>query len=140
MDFDECLRSQKIVKMTPDDRIIDKEMEGSLYDLRRARDSIIIKDFKWASIQAYYSMFHAGKALLIKAGFREKSHGCLIVGLRALYVENGKITNGMVQNLEDSMFVRMDADYGLVFSEQTASIMVENAERFYKECERVLGQ
>ncbi len=116
MDFNECLRSQKIVKMIPDDRIIDKEMEGSLYDLRRARESIIMKDFKWSSIQAYYSMFHAGKALLIKAGFREKSHGCLIVGLRALYVENGKITNDMVQNLEDSMFVRMDADYGLVFS------------------------
>lgn len=130
-DFEECLRSRRIVKIDPSVEIIEKEMEGSLYDLRRARDSVELKDFKWASIQAYYSMFHAGKALLLKAGFREKSHGCLIVGLRALYVDTGKISNGSIQDLEDSMFVRMDADYGLLFSEETAKMMVENAERFH---------
>jgi len=91
LDLDDCVRNNRIVQMIPSQDIIEKEMEGSLYDLRRARDSLALKDHKWASIQAYYSMFHAGKALLLKAGFREKSHGCLVVGLRALYVDPGKI-------------------------------------------------
>ncbi|MDG6226266.1 MAG: hypothetical protein QCI82_12280, partial [Candidatus Thermoplasmatota archaeon] len=61
------------------------------------------------------------------------------VGLRALYADTGKISNGSVQELEDSMFVRMDADYGLLFSEETAKMMVENAERFHDECKRIIS-
>jgi uncharacterized protein (UPF0332 family) len=26
------------------------------------------EDYKWASVQAYYSMFHAAKALVLKKG------------------------------------------------------------------------
>lgn len=140
IDFYECLRLRRIVRIDVDPRIVDKEMAGSLYDLRKARDSLDIKDFKWASIQAYYSMFHAGKALFFNKGFREKSHSCLLEGLKELYVKNGELVEEYVKDLEDSMLVRMDADYGLTYSEETARSILEKAEGFYNECVRILNQ
>ena len=57
--------------------MIEKELEGAKYDLSSAKESLHDKDIKWASVQAYYSIFHAAKSLVLKKGFREKSHYCL---------------------------------------------------------------
>jgi hypothetical protein len=46
----------------------------------------------------------------------------------------------IVQDLEDSMYVRMDADYGLTFKEESARIMVDKADRFHLECKRILSE
>ena len=39
------------------------------------------KNYKWAIIQAYYSIFHGTRALLFKAGYREESHFALKIAL-----------------------------------------------------------
>ena len=50
-------------------------------------------------MQSYYSMFHAAKALVLKKGYREKSHFCLIIALRELYVNKNKLNGEMVEKL-----------------------------------------
>ncbi len=62
--------------------MVKKEIEGSKLDLSSAEESLNDEEYKWASVQAYYSMLHAAKALGLKKGYREKSHYCLLIALR----------------------------------------------------------
>ena len=87
---------------------------------------------KWASIQAYYSMFHCTKALVLTKGFREKGHACLIVALRELYVGTGEMDRGLADDLEMVMDLRLEADYGLVHSADGARLAIEMAKGMLK--------
>jgi len=75
-EFQRCLEQRRIVKITPTKEMIGKEIAHAEYDLNRAEESLHNEDSKWASVQAYYSMFHTAKALVLKKGYREKNHYC----------------------------------------------------------------
>ncbi len=68
------LRERKITRSRISEGMIAKELAGARNDLRTARASFDGGNYKWATVQAYYSMFHAAQALLYNKGFREKSH------------------------------------------------------------------
>jgi uncharacterized protein (UPF0332 family) len=88
-DFEQCIKEHHLLTIKGTKEMIEKEITSAEYDLSRSKESIEDKDYKWASVQAYYSMFHAAKALVLKKGYREKSHYCLIVAIRELYVKDG---------------------------------------------------
>ena len=77
-EFNDCLKRGKIVAFPAAKKIVAKELSIAEQDLETAQKSIKQKDYKWATIQAYYSMFHAARTLLYHKGYREKSHYCLI--------------------------------------------------------------
>ena len=106
-----------------------KELGSAEYDLRRAEESLERGDFKWASVQAYYAMFHAAKALVLSKGYREKGHYCLLVALRELFVRTGELDASIGDDLELCMDIRHEADYGLVFSGESAALAVRSARR-----------
>lgn len=54
--------------------MIIKELEVGKKDLLAAISSFKLGNYKWATIQAYYSIFHGVRALIFKAGYREESH------------------------------------------------------------------
>ena len=110
--------------------MIEKELEGAKYDLSSAEESLHDEDYKWASVQAYYSMFHAAKALIFKKGYREKSHYCLLIALRELYVKTKKLNSEFADNFEMIMDIRHEADYALTYDEESARIAIENARNF----------
>jgi len=86
-DFERCIKERRLTKIKPSNEMIQKEVESAEYDLERARNSLSEDDFKWVAVQSYYSMFHAAKALVLKRGYREKSHFCLVIALKELYVK-----------------------------------------------------
>jgi hypothetical protein len=63
-EFKQLLNERKLVKANISRRMVLKEVKGAEMDLRDARDSLEQGKFKWAIIQAYYSMFHSARALL----------------------------------------------------------------------------
>ena len=65
-EFERCLKERRIVALKATREMIEKELKGAEYDLSSAEESLNDKDYKWASVQAYYSMFHAAKALVLK--------------------------------------------------------------------------
>ena len=75
-------------------------------------------------------MFHAAKALVLKEGYREKSHFCLIIALREFYVNKNKLDAEMVENLEICMSLRHEADYGLTYHQESAETAIKYAEKF----------
>jgi len=70
--FKRLLRERKLTKIKTDRKLVLKEMKGAESDLETARKSLQDGNFKWATIQGYYSIFHSARALLYSKGFREK--------------------------------------------------------------------
>jgi uncharacterized protein (UPF0332 family) len=129
-EFERCVKERRLIKIKPSNEMIKKEVESSEYDLERARNSLGEEDFKWAAVQSYYSMFHAAKALVLKEGYREKSHFCLVIALKELYVKEDRLNAEMVENLELCMSLRHEADYGLTYHQESAETALKYAEEF----------
>ena len=129
-DFECCLKERRLIKIKPSNEMVQKEVDSAEYDIERARNSLDEEDFKWAAVQSYYSMFHAAKALVLKKGYREKSHFCLIIALRELYVKEDKLNAEIVENLELCMSLRHEADYGLTYRQESAETAIKYAEDF----------
>lgn len=124
------LEERRLVRSRTRRGMILEELKGARYDLERSRKSLKDKDYKWATVQAYYSMFHATRALIYSRGFREKSHRALLTALRELFVRNGQLDREYHDDLRNAMDLREEADYGMVFSEEGAKEVIEKAKKF----------
>ena len=72
-DFDQCKKKRRIVRQDFTASLIPPEFDAAHKDLEWARRSLEERNEKWATIQAYYSIFHAARALLFAKGYREKA-------------------------------------------------------------------
>lgn len=84
-------------------------------------------------------MFHAARALLYSRGYREKSHYCLSVAMRHLFVADGALDQGMIDDLDDARTLREDADYRAEFSEASASYNLQAARRMLTRANELLA-
>jgi len=134
--FRRFVEEGKLTRIGIDRKLVLKEVEGAVSDLEEAKDSLLRKKFKWATVQGYYSMFHSARALVYSKGFREKSHYALFVALRELF--KNQLEFEIIQNFEEAMSLREEADYGLVFSEEGATSIVNNAEKFLNKVKEIL--
>ena len=75
-------------------------------------------------------MFHAARALLYNAGYRERSHAALLTALRELYAKSGRLDEAALDDFENAMSLREEADYAMTFSEKGPVRVVRDAERF----------
>ena len=71
-------------------------------------------------------------------GYREKSHYCLAVALRALFVDEGKIDAQLVRDFLNAMNLREAADYEAEFSRSGAEAVIASAERFIQKAATIL--
>lgn len=60
-DFTACLKRAKIVKFGPAKKLAASELKTAADDLRDAQKSFKIGMYKWATVQAYYSIAQASK-------------------------------------------------------------------------------
>lgn len=129
-EFDECLKKRKITEFERATGLVSKELGSAASDLKFANDSFKDKNYKWTTIQAYYSMFHSARALIYSKGYRERSHYCLNIAIRELFVADGKLSVTLVEALQLGKSLRENADYYSEFSKEAANQMVENAQQF----------
>jgi uncharacterized protein (UPF0332 family) len=141
-DFEKCLKKKSIVKQPYTEALISDELNAAIRDLKRAKrtfdEFLDDLDYKWATIQAYYSMFHAARALLFAKGYREKSHYCLKIAMQALYADERIIDQSLVDDFDTTMLLRETADYKSDFSKEGAESALENAEEFLRITEELL--
>ena len=135
-EFKLLLRERKLLRAHVARDMIVKEIKAAETDLRDAEDSLDRREFKWATIQAYYSMFHSVRALLYRRGYREKSHYAMLVALRELFAH--KLGRGMIGRFEQGMDLRQEADYGLKFSETGAVETIDGAQAFLAKAKELL--
>lgn len=136
--FDECLRKGKIREFSRGRVLVGKELESAAFDLRAAKESLEDENYKWATIQTYYSMFHSARALLYNKNYREKSHSCLIEAIRVLYVEKSLVDFRLLEALQRAKSLREGADYYSEFSQEAAEDLLIKAEQFLNTAEAML--
>lgn len=73
-EFKQCLENGKIASFPKGKELVGKEMAVAWSDLLDAKAGYKDQCYKWSTIQAYYAMFHAARALIYSRGYREKSH------------------------------------------------------------------
>jgi uncharacterized protein (UPF0332 family) len=137
-DFKKCIEKKSLYKSTSTKGLFKKELTSAEDDLGEAKLSLSEGRLKWATIQAYYAMFHAARALLYSSGYRERSHHCVVVGVEYLFAGEGLLDIKWARALRNAMIMREEADYGSVFSVDGAKTTVSNAEGFLKEAKRIL--
>jgi len=134
--FRKLIEERKLTKIKSDEKLVRKEIEGAESDLKTATKSLNDKDFKWATIQGYYSIFHAARALLYTKGFREKSHYALLIAIQELF--SNELEQSLIQGFENSMNLRQTADYGLASSKEGALDVMETAEKLLQRTKEIL--
>jgi uncharacterized protein (UPF0332 family) len=130
LEYDNCLKKGKIKPFSRGNILAPKEIETAMTDLERAKKTFVEDDYKWATIQIYYSMFHSARALLYSNNLREHSHFCLIAAIRTLFVDTGKIPGHFIEALQEAKNLREDADYYNRWSKQGCEKLLETAEKF----------
>ncbi|MBI4181009.1 MAG: HEPN domain-containing protein [Chloroflexi bacterium] len=138
-EFKKCLESGKIVSFPKGKELSGKELSVARSDLLDAKAGYESQRYKWSTIQGYYAMFHAARALVYSRGYREKSHYCLSVALRALFVEEGKLYAQTGRDFLNAMNLRQAADYEATFSLEGARAVIASAERFIEKAATILG-
>ncbi len=133
--IDELVSKGKIKKATISKEMYEKEFSISWKDLDAARKSFDIENYKWATIQAYYAIFHAFRALLFKSGFREESHAALKNAIKELFIETGVLDKKIYTVFERGMDLREMADYKESYSRGGAETLLKNVEPAIKEIE-----
>ena len=78
------------------------------------------------------------RALVYSQGYREKSHYCLAVALRALFVDENKMDAQLVRDFLNAMNLREAADYEAEFSQSGAKAVIASAEKFIEKATAIL--
>ena len=138
-DFNQCRENKKNIAFARGKELVKKELSIAQSDLPDAKAGFDNQRYKWSTVQAYYAMFHAARALIYSRGYREKSHYCLAVALRALFVDEGLMGAQAVRDFLNAMNLRQAADYEAEFSQSGAKAVIASAGRFIEKAVAILN-
>lgn len=130
LEYGDCLKRGKIKPFSRGPALVEKEIEAAEQDLIRARKTYAEADYKWATIQTYYSMFHSARTLLYAKGLREHSYYCLMAAIRALYVDTKLIPVHILEGFKEAKTLREEADYYNRWSKVGCEKLIKVAEEF----------
>jgi len=130
IEYDDCLKKGKIKPFSRGPALAIKEIEAAESDLNRAHKTYNESDYKWATIQTYYSMFHSERALLYTKSLREHSHYCLVAALKTLYVDTKIIPVYILEGFQQAKDLREEADYYNRWSQAGCENLIRLAEEF----------
>ncbi len=139
MDLKECVEKGYLIRVTNSQDLVEKEKKESDYDFSRAQKAFEEKDYKWAIIKGYYSMFHAVKSICFKLGYQEKKHFALLVLLEELSKE-GKLESQYVSYFNVAIDSREGADYHYRHTEEIALHNLKLAESFNAKMKELLNK
>jgi uncharacterized protein (UPF0332 family) len=138
-EYQDCLKRGKIKQFSRGSSLASKELDTAASDLERARKTYQDNDYKWATIQIYYSMFHSARALLYTKNLRERSHFCLIAAIRALYVETKQLPVYLLEGLQEAKNLREDADYYNRWSKHGCVRLLSLAQEFLDKAKTIIS-
>lgn len=119
-----------------------KHMELAEEELSSAQLLLENGKLRDAISRAYYSMFHAAKALLLVRGINPRKHSGVVRMFGLHFVDEGFIEKIYAKYLTSAFTLRSRADYDVYYapSQEEAESVVENAERFFWRIKRVLEE
>jgi len=139
LEFQKALQRKRILHFGRGKTQVKKEIDAAGDDLDEALDRFKNEKYKYATVTAYYSMFHTVRALIYSKGYREKSHYYLLVALQALFVDKDLIDEKLAKDFHSAMVLREGADYHSEFSEEGAGSCIESAKKFLRKAKEIFN-
>lgn len=98
--------------------------------------------FADAISEAYYSMFHAAKALLTLKSIYPRTHAGVVSQFGLQFVNKGLIEELYAKSLAKAETTREKADYDIYYepSKEEAESIIEDAEKFLERMKRALEE
>jgi len=137
MNLNEAVIKELLSRVTPSKDLIDKELNESLYDLKRADESLIKKDYKWSIVKSYYAMFHCVRALMFKNGYKDRKHAGVVIFLEE-FEKQGIIDSSIINDYKAALSAREGADYRYTYNESIASNIIQIAKEFINKIRRLV--
>lgn len=115
--------------------------------MKKANDKLIsakvlcdVEQFSTSVSACYYCMFNVAKSLLIKKGFKPKTHASVISLFGQEYVLKDSFDKKISKYLSSTQSLRETADYDAVddVDEYIAQECINKAEEFIKEAKKFL--
>ena len=83
--------------------------------LEEAEKGVRSEAYGSSVISSYLAMFHSSRAILMRDGFREKSHYCIARYLEEKYVRKGHLEKKWVDLLDHCRELRHESQYDVSF-------------------------
>lgn len=128
-EFDDCLRRRGLARFSGERDASAREIEAAREDVADAQLMLEHAQWKRLTVTSYYAMFHAARAVVLQAGYVEKSHFCLGVAFREIYGDSPECRE-LAMGLERARVLRENADYRSEFDEAGACAALAVAKRF----------
>lgn len=128
-EFDDCLKRRGLARFSGGADAVVREIESAREDISDAQVMLEHAQWKRLTVTAYYAMFHAARAVVLNAGYVEKSHFCLAAAFREI-VGGSAEGRELAMGLERARVLRENADYRSDFDEAGARAALAVAERF----------
>ncbi|MGB7295889.1 MAG: HEPN domain-containing protein [Candidatus Aminicenantales bacterium] len=134
------MRKRKIRPFSRGKSLARKEIESVASDLEIAEKTYLDGNYKWATVQLYYSMFHSARALLFSKNLREHSYFCLVAAIRALFVGNQQFSSSLLDGLKEAKSLREDADYYGRWSKRGCQKLLDTAHQFLDRARKIVDK
>ena len=107
-------------------------LEHAAECLSSAKALLNVNDFKGAANRAYYSVFHAMRAVLALDGIDRKHHSGIITEFRKLYIKTEIFDTRLSEIIQTQSEYRTSSDYDdfFIISKFEVVEQVESAEEF----------
>lgn len=138
LDFRKGIANKRIVRFEEGKNSLGPELKAAKDDLTESLDRFDKEKYKYATITAYYSMFHSARSLLYSKGYREKSHYYLLVAIKALFVEKELMPATLLNEFHEAMVLRENADYNSQFSKEGAQAAINTAQEMFALAKAIL--
>ncbi|MEM5843387.1 MAG: HEPN domain-containing protein [Candidatus Aenigmatarchaeota archaeon] len=139
-ELEKCFEKGLIRKTLPSKEKALKSIHKARKWLEEAKKNFKFRLFDSCLVSSYSAMFHAARALLLKDGFREKSHYCLARYIEEKYINTKKLNRIVLDLLDRFRELRHEDLYELEFSatREDAEEAIKNAELIIKEIEKLV--
>lgn len=139
-ELDRCFEKGLIRKILPSKEKALKSIKKARRWLDEAQKNFDFGLFDSCLVSSYSAMFHAARTLLLKDGFRERSHYCVARYLEEKYVDKNKLDHVVVDLLDRFRELRHEDLYELDFfaTKEDAKGAIENARIVIEEIEKLV--
>lgn len=109
-------------------------LDKSKEDLEAAKLLFGYENYRIANNRAYYSIFHALRAVLVFDNFDSSKHSGVIAEFRRKYIKKGVFPIEMSKMIGSAFTIRNASDYDDMFiaSKEESAEQIANAEKVYK--------
>lgn len=117
-------------------------LERAENDLRAAKLLFSNGEYRAANNRAYYSMFHAMRAILVFNSFDTRKHSGVIAEFRRIYIKENLLPIELSKMIGSAFTIRNASDYDDMFiaSKSDTQAQIENAEAVYTSIREYIQQ